>query len=116
MELATQVEKLSHIDAHSAAAKLDELAVAVRAVREQYDIDATHRSVPLPEWADGLDGALVDLAYRIDSGHVKGVSGLERRIRQFLIALGLAGTQVPGSVCATNLTGLKVSESAAFIQ
>lgn len=89
VRLAQQVEQLGPTESEAAAVKLRQLTDAVRAAREWHDHSERARALRLPAWADDLDRQLADLSLRMLSGHVKGVSGLERRIRQFLLALGL---------------------------
>jgi hypothetical protein len=87
VSLARAVELQSVTDAQAAADALTHLATAVRATRKRWPSNQV-AGQPVPEWIEQLDQQLEDMARRLCSGHVKSISGLERRIRQFVLAIG----------------------------
>jgi len=93
LSLARDVERLSVSDPTAAAAVLGELHTALRSM-----LDLRSCSAAVLASADQLDERLEDLARRLRTGHVKGVAGLERQLRQVLPAFGIPGpAPVPGS-------------------
>lgn len=91
VSLAREIERLSISDSDAAAAGLSRLGALVRSACA-VEPTAGRPAVPvgrLNVQLERLDEQFDDLEGRLRTGHVKGVAGLERRVRQILVTAGL---------------------------
>jgi len=91
VSLAREIERLTISDPGAAAAGLSRLGALVRSActAEPTTGRPAVSGGQLQLQLERLDEQLEELAGRLRTGHVKGVAGLERRVRQLLVTAGL---------------------------